>query len=97
MVMMLTKAEVEHLASLAKIELTSREKEQFAGEISQILDYVRRLGELDLGSEDLAFEESEAGLREDRVFGWSSHDQESLIKQAPDSQDNLIKTKPVFK
>ncbi|MDD2582108.1 MAG: Asp-tRNA(Asn)/Glu-tRNA(Gln) amidotransferase subunit GatC [Desulfuromonadaceae bacterium] len=45
--MKISVADVEHAASLARLELTSEEKELFAGQIGAILDYVEKLKELD--------------------------------------------------
>jgi len=45
--MKLTLAEVEHIANLARLELTEAEKEQYRQQISAILEHVARLQELD--------------------------------------------------
>jgi aspartyl-tRNA(Asn)/glutamyl-tRNA(Gln) amidotransferase subunit C len=44
----LTKVEVEHIAELAKIELTESEKELFRDQLGRILEYFRKIDELDL-------------------------------------------------
>jgi aspartyl-tRNA(Asn)/glutamyl-tRNA(Gln) amidotransferase subunit C len=44
---MLTFAEVEHIAALARLELTEAEKERYRVQLSAILDYAARLQELD--------------------------------------------------
>lgn len=45
--MKLSKAEVEHIANLARLELTEAEKEQYRQQLSAILEHVARLQELD--------------------------------------------------
>lgn len=45
--MKLSIADVEHVALLARLELSEDEKAQYAGELSRILDYVEQLAELD--------------------------------------------------
>lgn len=45
--MKISVADVEHAARLARLELTSEEKELFAGQIGAILGYVEKLKELD--------------------------------------------------
>lgn len=45
--MTLSLAEVEYIAELARLELTPEEKERFRLQLSAILDYARRLQELD--------------------------------------------------
>ncbi len=44
---MLTDKEVEHIANLARIKLADKEKEKFKKELSSILDYIKKLNELD--------------------------------------------------
>jgi len=43
----ISKEEIEHIASLARLSLTEKEKELFGSQISSILDYVEKLNELD--------------------------------------------------
>ena len=45
--MPLTKEEVEHIADLARLELTEEEKARYSEQLSAILDYAARLQELD--------------------------------------------------
>jgi aspartyl-tRNA(Asn)/glutamyl-tRNA(Gln) amidotransferase subunit C len=45
--MKISRAEVEHIADLARLELGEREIEQLQDELSQILEYVEQLNELD--------------------------------------------------
>jgi len=45
--MKLDRATVEHIAELAKLELTEDEIELYAGQLSAILDYAERLNEVD--------------------------------------------------
>lgn len=45
--MRISKEEIEHIASLARLSLTEKEKELFGSQISSILDYVEKLNELD--------------------------------------------------
>ena len=43
----LSTGQVEHIAKLARIELTEKEKEKFSAELSSILDYVEKLNQVD--------------------------------------------------
>ncbi len=45
--MTLTLQEVEHIAQLARLELTPAEKERYQQQLSAILDYAMRLQQLD--------------------------------------------------
>jgi aspartyl-tRNA(Asn)/glutamyl-tRNA(Gln) amidotransferase subunit C len=44
---MITREDVEHVAELARLELTAAEKEQFIGQLNTILTYIEKLNELD--------------------------------------------------
>lgn len=46
---LLSRAQVEHVADLAQLALTDQEKELFREQLSSILDYARRLQQLDTG------------------------------------------------
>jgi aspartyl-tRNA(Asn)/glutamyl-tRNA(Gln) amidotransferase subunit C len=45
--MKITRAEVEHVARLARLELSDEEQETFTGQMDAILAYVEKLNELD--------------------------------------------------
>jgi aspartyl-tRNA(Asn)/glutamyl-tRNA(Gln) amidotransferase subunit C len=48
--MSLTRAEVQHIADLAKLQLTEAEEALYRQQLSGILDYVQRLNTLDTGT-----------------------------------------------
>jgi aspartyl-tRNA(Asn)/glutamyl-tRNA(Gln) amidotransferase subunit C len=45
---MIEREQVEHVATLARLELTDEELDRMAGELSGILEHVDRISELDL-------------------------------------------------
>jgi len=45
---MIDREQVEHVATLARLELSEEELERMAGELSGILEHVDRISELDL-------------------------------------------------
>lgn len=45
--MKLTKAQIEHLAQLARLKLTPEEVERYSEQLTEILSYVEMLSELD--------------------------------------------------
>lgn len=49
---MLDRAQVLHVARLARLELDDDEVERMAGELSKVLDHVERIRELDLDGVD---------------------------------------------
>ena len=48
--MSLTRAEVQHIAELAKLQLTESEEALYQEQLSDILNYVQRLNTLDTGA-----------------------------------------------
>ncbi len=44
---MITREDVEHVAELARLELTAAEKQQFIAQLNDILTYIDKLNELD--------------------------------------------------
>jgi aspartyl-tRNA(Asn)/glutamyl-tRNA(Gln) amidotransferase subunit C len=44
---MITREDVEHVAELARLELTAAEKDQFIAQLNNILTYFEKLKELD--------------------------------------------------
>ena len=45
--MKISREEIEHIASLARLYLTEEEKELFGSQLGSILDYMEKLNELD--------------------------------------------------
>lgn len=45
--MVITEKEIEHLAELARLELTAKEKEKLESDLGKILDYFKELESLD--------------------------------------------------
>ncbi|MCL4528107.1 MAG: Asp-tRNA(Asn)/Glu-tRNA(Gln) amidotransferase subunit GatC [Chloroflexi bacterium] len=94
--MALTLKEVEHIARLARLELTGEQKELYREQLSAILDYMAKLRELD--TKDVL---PTAGggltqmiLREDELR--PSLPKDALLKNAPKSEDDQFKIPPVF-
>jgi aspartyl-tRNA(Asn)/glutamyl-tRNA(Gln) amidotransferase subunit C len=51
----LSAAEVDHVAHLARLDITPEEREVFAGQLGEILEYVDRLQELDTEGVEATF------------------------------------------
>lgn len=94
--MKLSKLEVEKIAKLSRLELTETEKEMFATQLSEVLEYVEKLNEID--TENVEETAQVTGL--ENVYRLDEAMQcdypKELVKQAAESEDNLIKTKYVF-
>jgi len=94
---MISKKQVEHIAKLARIELTDQEKEKFTKELSSILDYVEQLNKVDTkntesikqitGLKDV-MREDEAKKREKT--------KDKLLKQAPKRKEEYFKVPKIL-
>lgn len=93
--MSLTKAEVEHIAELARLELTEEEKNRYREQLSAILEYAARLQTLDTSqipptSTVLA---ERSPLRQDAAEAGLSVDE--VLKNAPQTEKNQFRVPPV--
>ena len=94
--MHLSRKDVEHIALLARLHLSEEEKERYRQQLSNILDHISKLQELDtrdvppMGS--MAVEPSR--LRED-VPG-PAMPREDLLRNAPDVSDDQFRVPPVL-
>ncbi len=81
---MIDRAEVLHVARLARLELSEEEQERMARELSTILDHIEKIGELDLGDVEPTSHvvEIENVLRADEPR--PSWPRERILEQAPD-------------
>jgi aspartyl-tRNA(Asn)/glutamyl-tRNA(Gln) amidotransferase subunit C len=92
----LTTTEVKNIAKLARLELSDKEVEKFTTQLSDILNYVDQLQEVDTKSvEPMA---QVTGLknmtREDKVD--QCEIQEDLVACAPENDGRLVKVKNVL-
>lgn len=94
--MPLTIQEVEHIARLARLELTDEQKEHYRGQLSAILDHIAKLQELDTRDVPPTTGGSlaEMPLRADAVRPGLST--ESLLANAPETKEGQFKVPPVF-
>lgn len=94
--MSITKKEVEHIAKLARIELTPQEIDKFQGDLNKVLGYIEVLKTVDTtGVEPLAAVTGlENVFREDIAEKSSIADE--IIKNAPEKSGRFIKVKKVF-
>jgi len=94
--MKLTIEEVEHIAALARLELTDAEKQRYAEQLSDILDYAARLDELatDQIPPTASVLDMHLRLRDDRARpGLPTED---VLKNAADTRDDQFQVPPVL-
>jgi aspartyl-tRNA(Asn)/glutamyl-tRNA(Gln) amidotransferase subunit C len=94
--MSLTPQEVDHIAKLARLELTDEQKTRYRGQLEAILDHVARLQELDTEnvSPTASVSVGQMSLRADESRPSLSKDE--LLKNAPKQEDDQFKIPPVF-
>lgn len=88
--------EVEHVADLARIELTKEEKEQYAVDLKKLLDEVEKISEIKNYDEELLITPVEhfAELREDKNERTISFDE--VKKNAPRTSGNFVEVPEVM-
>jgi aspartyl-tRNA(Asn)/glutamyl-tRNA(Gln) amidotransferase subunit C len=94
--MSLTRAEVEHIANLARLELSAEELEHFREQLSAILDYAARLQALDTSRVGpiAGMVLGEAPLRADEPA--ASLLPADLLRGAPQVEDQQFRVPPVL-
>jgi aspartyl-tRNA(Asn)/glutamyl-tRNA(Gln) amidotransferase subunit C len=93
----LSVSDVLKLAKLSKIQLTTDELDEFAEELSAILEYAEQLSSVDTGNIEPTVQVT--GLsnisRQDEIIDYGISPEE-LLKNAPAKQDGMIKVKRVI-
>ncbi len=94
--MAVTRDEVKHIAKLAKLSLTEQEEINFQKELSNIIDYMDKLNEVDITNvESLSHPITvENVFREDEVK--KSISREEVLKNAPDATEEFFKVPKVI-
>ena len=97
--MSISRQDVEHIASLARIELNAEEKKIFETELSGILSFVGTLNELDTSD----IEPVTGGtmlcnvMREDeQIDKYMEESPAQLVEAAPEQKNGFVKVKSVF-
>ncbi|BBI35252.1 Asp-tRNA(Asn)/Glu-tRNA(Gln) amidotransferase subunit GatC [Cohnella abietis] len=94
--MSITRNDVEHVANLARLELSEQEKEQFEGQLNAILKYAEKLNQLDTdGIEPTSHVLPLANvMRDDKVK--PSLPIEKVLLNAPEDEDGHFKVPAVL-
>lgn len=94
--MALTLAQVEHIAELARLQLTEEEKARYCEQLSAILDYFAQLQTLDTSAipPTSSVLPPRSVLREDEPRPGLS--MEELLRNAPEVEENQFRIPPVL-
>ncbi|MBU4256949.1 Asp-tRNA(Asn)/Glu-tRNA(Gln) amidotransferase subunit GatC [Patescibacteria group bacterium] len=96
--MKFSKKDIQHIANLARLELTDEELKIYGSQLSDILNYIGQLREVDVsGVEPTA---QTAGLenifREDEIEEWDEEEREAALNQSPMMENGFVKVKRVL-
>lgn len=96
--MKITRNEVDHVAKLARLELSEEEKDRFTGQLESILEYIGQLNRLD--TKDVPPTSHVLPLknvwREDAMRPCPPAVREALLANAPEREGNFFKVKKVI-
>jgi len=97
--MNLSKDEIQHIAKLARLELSDAELEKYGGQLSAILNYIDQLKEVDTAGVEPTAQVTglENVLREDVIRDWDGKEIEEALADSPEREDRFIKVKRVIK
>lgn len=95
---MLTQQEVEHIAKLARLQLTQQEQKMYGEQMSSILAYVQKLQELNTdGVEEFMHAASGSNVfREDIAQRCDSSIEKNIIESFPHRVGNLLEVEAIF-
>ncbi len=94
--MALTAQEIDHIARLARLQLTDEQKELYREQLSHILDYIAKLRELDTAEVPPT---AGGGLTQMELRADGSRPSlptKDLLANAPDAEADQFKIPPVF-
>ena len=94
--MSLTLSEVEHIADLARLELSVEELARYREQLSAILDYAARLQQIDTSAIAPTTSALAAGLPLRDDVARPGLDVEKVLRNAPLSDENQFRVPPVL-
>ncbi len=90
--------DIKHIAKLARLGLTEKERKKFQKELSAVLDFVEKLNEVK--TEKVEPTAQVTGLenvsRPDKGRAKSKREGEKLLELAPETKDGYLKVKAVL-
>ena len=94
----LSKEEVEHIANLARLDLSEEEKIKYQKELSDILSYIDKLQEVDTSDVDGVAQVGDIFniYREDEAQDWDATEKQAALGLAPEFKNDQYKVKKVL-
>ena len=92
---MISKEEVEHIAKLARLELTEKEVAKMQKDLTEILDYFNLLKNVpEIKEAAVAYAKASALRKDEAVSNHNTADK--IIAASPDKKDGYIKVKAIL-
>jgi len=96
--MKLEKKEIQHIANLARLELTEKELKTYGSQLSDVLSYIDQLQEVDVTDVEPTAQVTglENIFREDEIEEWDESERGAALNQAPELENGQVKVKRVL-
>ncbi len=95
---MLTKEEILHIATLARIGVSEKDIEKYQHDLSEILDYFKKLDQVDVrGVEPIGhITGMQNTFRTDANVDFGDLGKAAILKNVPERKDEYVKVKSVL-
>ena len=96
--MSLTTKQIQHIATLARIDIKENEIEEHGSKLSSIIDYIGQLQEVDVANIEPTAQVTglENIMREDLIENCDEDIQIAALKQAAEKEERQIKVKRIL-
>ena len=96
--MKLKREEIQHIADLARLDLTDEELEKYGSQLSDILSYIDQLKEVDTANIQPTAQVTglENVMRADEAENWPLDETEAALGQAPEREGKYVKVRRVL-
>lgn len=92
----ITKKDVEHVATLAKLKFKDEQLEKFTDQIEDIIDLVDTLNEVDTTNVEPTFNVTDQLNRMREDVAVRSNDKEALLANAPETENGFIRVPAIL-
>ncbi len=93
---MLKKNDIEYASKLARIELTSNEKERLQKDLSNVLNYVEKLQKIDTSKVELMSRSTKLNNVSRKDVVKESSEKKEIKDLFPEEKNGFLKVKPIF-
>ena len=96
--MQLSNDQIKHIANLARLELSEEELETYGEQLTEILNYIELLQEVDTSGVEPTSQVTGVRnvLREDGIEEWDDTERDRALNQAPELEEREVKVRRVL-